>query len=208
MAMNQMYPKALADVIDTLSHLPGIGRHTAQRLALALLEWSPEELRRFGEQLTVLPTEIVFCEVCGNFSDQETCRICQALDRDHGVICVVEHASQIAVIEACRGHRGMYHVLGGRLVPLEGKGPEDLRLDELSERLADGTVHEIILATSSDVEGEATAHYIAAEFARPGLTISRIAAGVPVGADLSYADSATMAMAIGGRRPFGGKGGF
>lgn len=206
--MNNMYPKALVDIIETLCRLPGIGRRTAQRLALSLLEWSPEELRRFGEQLTVLPTKIVFCGVCGNFSDRETCGICEAPDRDRSVICVVEQASQIAVIEACRDYRGVYHVLGGRLVPLEGRGPEDLRLGELSERIADGAVHELILATSPDVEGEATAHYIASEFARPGLTISRIAAGVPVGADLSYANSATMAMAIRGRRPMEGGGGL
>ena len=204
--MNQIYPKALVEITDTLCRLPGIGRRTAQRLALSLLEWSPEELRRFGEQLSVLLTKVVFCEVCGNLSDHSTCWICEAPERDRTAVCVVEHASQIAVIEACRSYNGVYHVLGGRLVPLEGKGPEDLRLEELSARLAGGTVHELILATSPYVEGEATAHYIASEFARPGLTISRIAAGVPVGADLSYADSATMAMAMGGRRPLEGGG--
>ena len=203
MTENPAYPRALQAVIGLLRRLPGVGRRTAERLALALLEWPEEDLRGFGEAVATLRDRICFCRECGNLADDPVCRICAAADRERGLICVVEHASQIPVIENAGCYRGLYHVLGGRIVPLAGKGPEDLRIEELRQRLETGDVAELILATSSDVEGEATANFIAAEFADCGVRITRIAAGVPVGADLSFADAATMAMAIGGRRPFG-----
>jgi recombination protein RecR len=194
------YPKALQRLIELFGRLPGIGKRTAERLALAVLEWPDEHLQRFGDELVHLKERVTFCTVCGNFAETELCAICQSVDRQQDTICVVEHAAQIAVIEDCGSYRGLYHVLGGKLVPLDGKGPEDLRVEELRTRLAQGDVKEVIVATSPDVEGEATAHFLAEEFSDLPVSFSRIAAGVPVGADLSYADAATMAMAMGGRR--------
>lgn len=195
-----IYPKPIEALIAHLRRLPGIGRRTAERLALALLEWTEDELAAFGSDLAELRHRIRFCAVCGNLATGDRCGICQSANRDQSVICVVENAPQIPVIEAAGCFHGLYHVLGGRIMPLEGKGPEDLRIEELRSRVEDGTVKELIIATSPDVEGEATAHFLADEFAHLPLTVTRIAAGVPVGADLSYADAATMAMAIGGRR--------
>lgn len=194
------YPEALQRVASYLRRLPGVGSRTAERHALALLNWPDEVLRNFGDELAHLHERVRFCRVCGNLSDQEECAICLSTARQRDVICVVEHAAQIPVIEASGFFHGLYHVLGGRIVPLEGKGPDDLRIEELRERLADGQVTELIIATSPDVEGEATAHFLAQEFSSLPLTVSRIAAGVPVGSDLSYADGATLAMAFGGRR--------
>jgi recombination protein RecR len=142
---------------------------------------------------------VKWCTICGNLADTDTCRICRSPGRDRTQICVVEVATQIPVFES-GSYRGLYHVLGGRLQPLEGIGPDELRVEELRERLAGGDAQELILATSPDVEGEATAHFLAAEFADAGVRITRLAAGVPVGADLSYADAATMARALAGRR--------
>ena len=200
MGSDSTYPKPLEQLITLFRRLPGIGRRTAERLALSLLDWSEGDLIQFGQVVGTLRERVLTCSVCGNLSDAELCRICAAHNRDRSVICVVEHAAQIAVIENSARYRGLYHVLGGKLMPLEGKGPEDLRVEELRERLADGTVKELIIATSPDVEGEATAHFVAEEFAETGVTVSRIASGVPVGSDLSFADSATMAIAIDGRR--------
>ncbi len=198
---NPLYPPALQELIGQLKRLPGIGTRTAERLALALLDWPDEVLKHFGRQLAELKQRIQLCRICGNLTEADECAICRNASRDHALICVVEQASQIAVLERSGCFAGVYHVLGGRIVPLEGKGPGDIRLRELKERVAAGHVQELILATSSDVEGEATAAYIAREFEGQGLTISRIAAGVPVGADLSFADAATLAMALNARRP-------
>ena len=200
------YPEALAALIAGLMRLPGIGRRTAERLALALLEWPEETLVDLGDRLRRLKHDVHPCAQCGNLSDQELCAICRDPRRDAHVVCVVEEAVQIPPIERAGCFRGLYHVLGGRLMPLEGKGPHDLRIDELRRRLAAGGIAELIVATSSDVEGEATAAYLFEEFGRlPGVSLSRIAAGVPVGADLSYADSATIAMALRSRRSMGAR---
>jgi len=200
MALESAFPQALQRVAAFLRHLPGVGRRTAERHALALLDWPEELLRQLGAELAELKTNVLFCRVCGNLSDTDECAICKAVGRQKDTICVVEYPTQIPTIEASGSFRGLYHVLGGRIVPLEGKGPDDLRIAELRERLADGAVTELILATSPDVEGEATAHFLAAEFKDLPLQITRIATGVPVGADLSFADSATLAMAFNGRR--------
>ena len=200
MNANEAYPEALQRLVAYFKRLPGVGGRTASRLALALLDWPDELLAAFGQELGALRANVRWCRICGNLADGEICRICTATGRDHSLICVVEVATQIPVIESAGCYRGLYHVLGGRLLPLEGIGPENLRLPELRERLETGGVVELILATSPDVEGEATAHFLAAEFADTGVRITRIAAGVPVGADLSYADAATMARALGGRR--------
>jgi recombination protein RecR len=188
-------------LIRHFRRLPGIGRRTAERLALALLDWRDEELRLFGDEIAALRERIVDCQTCGNLSDGPSCAICRAANRDTEKVCVVELAAQIPMIESSGSYRGLYHVLGGRIVPLEGKGPEDLRIDELHKRVEGGAVQELILATSPDVEGEATASFLAAEFEKYAIRITRIASGVPVGADLSYADAATLAMAIHARRP-------
>ena len=198
-----VYPKAITSLATSLRRLPGIGKRTAERLALALLEWPDEDLRRFGEDIGKLRDDVFFCRICGNLADSEVCGICSSPTRDRSRVCVVEQPTQIPVIEASRCYTGLYHVLGGRIVPLEGKGPGELRIAELRGRVEAGGIDELILATSSDVEGEATANYIAMEFSHFPLRVSRIAAGVPVGADLSFADAATIAMAMSGRRSLG-----
>lgn len=202
MSAGDAYPEALQRLVAYFKRLPGVGARTASRLALALLDWPDELLAGFGRELAALKANVRRCRVCGNLADGELCRICASPSRDRSLVCVVEVATQIPVFEASACYRGLYHVLGGRLLPLEGVGPENLRIAELRERLGTGEVGELILATSPDVEGEATAHFLAAEFADTGVRITRIAAGVPVGADLSYADAATLARALGGRRTF------
>jgi recombination protein RecR len=194
------YPASLQRLIGFLSRLPGIGRRTAERLALALLEWPEEDLAHFGQQVARLRQDVKACSVCGNLSDGDRCAICCHPGRQADIVCVVETAAQIAVFEKSGGFRGLYHVLGGRISPLQGRGPEDLAIPSLRQRLEQGGIQELILATSPDVEGEATAAYLAAELGAPGLRITRIACGVPVGSDLSYADAATLASALGGRR--------
>ena len=200
MSAESGYPAEIQRVMELFSRLPGIGKRTAERLTFAVLEWPEDQIRRFGEELSHLRERVAYCSQCGNFSEDDLCAICMSTDRQRDVICVVEHATEIPVIENSGSFRGLYHVLGGKLVPLEGKGPETLRITELRERLQNGGVGELIVATSPDVEGEATAHFLAEEFADLPVTVSRIAAGVPVGSDLSYADAATMARALGGRR--------
>ncbi len=194
------YPLALKRLVQFLRRLPGIGNRTAERLAFALLDWSDEDLDSFGSSIAQLRKQIQFCEICGNLADEKICRICRSSTRDQNTICVVENSAQITAIEKSGAYRGLYHVLGGRIVPLEDKGPDELRIEELRRRLESGTVKEMILATGSDVEGEATANYLATEFKSFPVNITRIAAGIPVGADLSFADSATMAIAMSGRR--------
>lgn len=200
--MKHTLPSPLLRLIEQLSHLPGVGRRTAERMALAMLQWPEESLAAFGREILALRQNIRPCRVCGNYAEHDTCPICLALDRQHHLLCVVEHAGQIGVIENSGSYRGVYHVLGGRLSPLNGLGPEDLSLPRLRERLESGAIREMIIATSPDLEGEATAHFLAQEFAPLPLLITRIASGLPAGSDLSYTDAATMTLAIGGRRRF------
>lgn len=198
--MAMTYPLTIQRLISYFSKLPGIGKRTAERLAMAALSWNDSDLQGFSEVLSTLKQNIRPCACCGNLSEESLCPICQAPNRNQGLICVVEQPSQILVIENAGCYQGLYHVLGGKLAPLSGKGPETLRIKELKDRLAAGQVTELILATSPDVEGEATAHFLASECAGFGVTISRIASGVPVGADLNYADPATLSIAIHTRR--------
>lgn len=202
MSEKTSYPPSLCRLINSLSRLPGIGRKTAERLSGSLLEWSDEQLQDFGQQLQNLHQNVRFCTCCGNFSEGDLCPVCLAPNRQRHLLCVVEQPTQIPVFENACCYQGLYHVLGGKLSPLNGRGPETLRLAELRNRLESGEVKELILATSSDVEGEATAHFLAAEFAREGLAITRLAGGIPAGADLNYADGATLALAMTGRRDF------
>ena len=202
MSERSSYPASLNRLIDSLACLPGIGRKTAERLSVSLLDWPDEQLLDFGQQLQNLHQNVRYCTCCGNFAEAELCPLCLSPNRQRHLLCVVEQPTQIPVFENACCYQGLYHVLGGKLSPLNGRGPESLRLAELHKRLENGEVKEMILATSSDVEGEATAHFLAAEFAREGLPITRLAAGIPAGADLAYADGATLALAMSGRRDF------
>ena len=195
-----VYPQAVQRAIGFLSRFPGVGKRTAERLALSLLEWPAEDLRQFGALLADYQDLVHRCSICGNLADGQICAICSDPRRETDVICVVESAAQIPVFEKSACFRGRYHVLGGRIAPLDGKGPEDLTIDALRGRVEAGGIRELILASSPDVEGEATAAYIAEELAGLNVLMTRIASGVPVGADLSYADAATLASALGGRR--------
>ncbi|MGI5925066.1 MAG: recombination mediator RecR [Lentisphaeria bacterium] len=193
------YPQALQHIMSFFGRLPGVGRRTAERLTLAMMAWPEEQIEQFGQALVELKKKVRPCASCGNYAEGELCAICQDPERERGVLCVVEQASQIIVLENSGSYKGLYHVLGGKLSPLSGKGPEALRIKELAARLRQGDISEMIIAISPDVEGEATAHFLAQEFAALPMTITRIASGVPVGADLNFADAATIAMALSGR---------
>ena len=196
------YPKALQDLAHSLKALPGIGQRTAERLAMALLDWDETHLHELSDRLRTLKSRVTQCTICGNLAEGAECRICRNPARDHKVICVVEGARQIPVVEKCRRFAGLYHVLGGRVSPLDGVEFHDLNVETLFERISEHSVTELIIATSPDVEGEATATYLGDETRRQfDIKISRISLGVPVGSDLTFADSATMAMAIDNRQP-------
>jgi len=194
------YPVALNSLIRRLQKLPGIGKRSAERLAFTLLNWQEEELKQFGNELSELKSKINFCQRCANLSDDKFCRFCLSPQREQKTICIIEQVSQISVIENSASFHGLYHILGGKLSPLEGKHPDSLNIQSLHKRVVEDKVEELIIATSPDVEGEATASFLAEEFAKYQIKITRIAAGVPVGSDLSFADSATMARAFSGRR--------
>ncbi len=195
-------PSAMERLAARLRKLPGVGAQTAQRHAWELLRWQEADLQALAEELTHLHQRVVPCPVCGFYTEGELCQICADPHRDHSQICVVETALQVPVIERTGCFRGLYHVLGGRFSPLSGVTPEQLRWEPLRERLADPQVTEMILATSTDVEGQATAKLLLDDFQREGLTITRLAIGVPTGADLSYADTPSLALALNGRQKF------
>ena len=191
---------AIDDLATELARLPGIGRKTALRLTYHLLKQSPEQCRRLADALLTIGERVKPCARCFNLTEDELCSICRDPRRDAGIICVVEEASDIGAVERAGEFRGTYHVLGGRLSPLDGVGPEDLAIGALLKRVAGGTVHEVILATNPSLEGEATALYVQRQLAGRPLTISRIARGLPVGGDLEYADGVTIAQALSARR--------
>ncbi|MEI6374183.1 MAG: recombination mediator RecR [Actinomycetes bacterium] len=195
-----MYEGALADLIDELGRLPGIGPKSAQRIAFYLLAADPEDVRRLAHALIEVKERVKFCRVCGNVSEEDECRICRDPRRDLSMICVVEESKDVIAIERTREFRGRYHVLGGAISPIEGVGPDDLRIRELMTRLADGAVTEVILATDPNLEGEATATYLARLLSPLGVAVSRLASGLPVGGDLEYADEVTLGRAFEGRR--------
>ncbi len=194
------YPEPLARLIDALQRLPGIGPKTAQRLAFFLLKRPAEEVAALAESLTQLKALIVYCRECGNVTQDDPCRICRDPRRDGRVLCVVEEPNDLLAIEKTGEFRGRYHVLLGALSPLDGIGPEDLKVRELLTRLEREPVEEIILATNPSVEGEATALYLAKLLKPLALRITRIARGLPVGGDLEYADEITLSKALEGRR--------
>lgn len=195
-----MYEGALQELVDELSRLPGVGPKSAQRLAFHLLAADPDEVSRLVTAITEVKRRARFCRVCGNVSEEELCRVCRDPRRDRSVICVVEEAKDVVAIERTREYRGLYHVLGGSISPIDGIGPDDLRIRGLLTRLADGEVREVILATDPNIDGEATATYLARVIAPMGLTVTRLASGLPVGGDLEYADEVTLGRALQGRR--------
>ena len=195
-----MYEGAVQDLIDELGRLPGIGPKSAQRIAFHLLAEDPADVRRLADALLEVKARVRFCEVCGNVSQEVRCQVCRDPRRNPTVICVVEEPKDVVAVERTREFRGLYHVLGGAISPISGVGPDDLRIAGLLTRLADGTVTEVILATNPNVEGEATATYLARLLGPMGLTVSRLASGLPVGGDLEYADEVTLGRAFEGRR--------
>jgi recombination protein RecR len=195
-----VYEGVVQDLIDELGRLPGIGPKSAQRIAFHLLAAEPADVRRLVQALTEVKDKVRFCSTCGNVSQEELCRICQDPRRDPAVLCVVEEPKDVVAIEKTREFRGRYHVLGGAISPIDGIGPDDLRTRELMARLADGAVTEVIIATDPNLEGEATATYLARLLRPMGLRITRIASGLPVGGDLEYADEITLGRAFEGRR--------
>ncbi len=194
------YPDALARLIQEFTRLPGIGPKTAQRLAFYVLRMEERDVLSLSAALADAKRKIGRCSVCFNLADSQPCRICQDPRRDQSVICVVEEANDLIAMEKARTYNGLYHVLEGALSPLEGVGPETLRLPELVKRVKTGSIKEVILATNPTVEGEATAMYVARLLKPLGVKITRIARGVPVGGDLEYADEVTLARALEGRR--------
>lgn len=193
---------AIERLTDELSRLPGIGSKTALRLVHHLMKGSKEEPRRIARALVDLADKVRSCEVCGNFSEQEVCEICQSPRRDRSVLCVVEEAFEVSAIERTGGYRGLFHVLGGRLSPLDGIGPDELNVATLLERIreSEGVIEEVIVATNSSVEGEATSVYLEQEIRPMGPRVTRLARGIPVGSDLEYVDGTTIAQALAGRR--------
>ncbi len=188
------------DLTSELSKLPGIGRKTAQRLTYHLLKQPPDQSRKLANALTTLADKVRRCDRCFNLPEDVICAICADARRDAAIICAVEEASDIGAIERAGEFRGTYHVLGGRLSPLDGIGPDDLTIPQLEQRVSGGVVREVIIATNPSMEGEATALYVQRRLAGYELTVSRIARGLPVGGDLEYADSVTIAQALTARR--------
>jgi len=195
-----VYEGVIQNLIDELGQLPGVGPKGAQRIAFHLLAADPADVRRLAAALVEVKERVRFCRSCGNVAEEEECRICRDPRRDLAVICVVEEPKDVVAIERTREFRGRYHVLGGAISPIDGIGPDDLRIKELMARLADGTVSELILATDPNLEGEATATYLARLVKPMGLRVTRPASGLPVGGDLEYADEVTLGRAFEGRR--------
>ena len=195
-----MYEGVVQDLIDELGRLPGVGPKGAQRIAFHLLQTEEADVRRLAEVLIEVKARVKFCSICFNVSEDDQCRICRDPRRDQTVLCVVEEYKDVVAIERTREFKGRYHVLGGAISPIDGIGPEQLRVRELMMRLSDGTVTELILATDPNLEGEATATYLTRMLKDLDLTVTRLASGLPVGGDLEYADEVTLGRALAGRR--------
>ena len=193
-------PDSIASLIAALARLPGIGLRSAERIALHLVQTEVAAVKQLAEVIMQARERIQFCETCGALTEKSPCAICDEPRRDGHLVCVVERAVDILSIEKSGSYRGKFHVLGGKISPLDGVEPEDLRIMELEKRLATEPIQEIIIALSTDVEGDATSSYLAKRLARPGLKISRIAYGLPAGSGLEYADELTLSRALEGRR--------
>lgn len=195
-----MYEGIVQDLIDELGRLPGVGPKSAQRIAFHILAADPADVNRLAAVLREVKEKVRFCTICGNVAEEDQCRICLDVRRDPSTICVVEEPKDVQAIERTREFRGRYHVLGGAISPIDGVGPDDLRIRELMARLSDGAITEVILATDPNLEGEATATYLARLISPLEIAVSRLASGLPVGGDLEYADEVTLGRAFEGRR--------
>ena len=194
------YPEPIAKLIDSFSRLPGVGPKTAARLAFYVLRMKEEDVLGFAKALVNVKRNLLYCSVCCNITDTDPCRVCSDKNRDRSVICVVQEARDLVAMERTKEYHGMYHVLQGAISPMEGIGPDDIRVAELLRRLADDEVQELILATNPNIEGEATAMYLSRLVKPFRLKVTRIAHGLPVGGDLEYADEVTLSKALEGRR--------
>jgi recombination protein RecR len=195
-----LYEGVVQDLIDELGRLPGVGPKSAQRIAFHLLQAEEPDVRRLADVLIEVKARVKFCSICFNVSEDDQCRICRDPRRDQTILCVVEEYKDVVAIERTREFKGRYHVLGGAISPIDGIGPEQLRVRELMMRLSDGTVTELILATDPNLEGEATATYLTRMLKDLDLKVTRLASGLPVGGDLEYADEVTLGRALAGRR--------
>lgn len=198
-----MYEGIVQELIDEFGRLPGIGPKSAQRIAFHIVQTESFDVSRLAELLVEVRDKVHFCEICGNVAEQAQCSICRDPRRDHSFICVVEEAKDVVAIERTREFRGLYHVLGGAISPIDGIGPDDLRIRELMQRLADSTVQEVIVATDPNLEGEATATYLSRLLKTLEIKVTRLASGLPVGGDLEYADEVTLGRAFEGRTALG-----
>jgi recombination protein RecR len=197
-----MYEGIIQDLIDELGRLPGVGPKSAQRIAFHIIQSDRVDVTRLAEVLQTVKERVKFCSICGNISEEELCKICRDLRRDKTSICVVEESKDVLAIEKTREFKGTYHVLGGAISPIDGVGPENLRIKELMTRLAETTISEVIIATDPNLEGEATATYLTRLIKPLGVKVSRLASGLPVGGDLEYADEITLGRAFEGRRSY------
>ena len=195
-----MFSPAVDNLVAQLTRLPGVGQRTAQRLAFHILRSSTEEALALAESIEEVKERVRFCRECGNLTEEEVCAICQDTRRDHTLICVVEQPADLISVERTAEYRGLYHVLGGALSPIDGVEPADLRIDELLQRVERNGVEEVVLATNPNMTGEATAAFLADRL-RNRVRVTRLASGLPVGGDLEYADEVTLGRALAGRRP-------
>ena len=195
-----MYEGVVQELIDELGRLPGVGPKSAQRIAFYLLQADDDQPRRLAQVLLEVKDRVKFCEVCYNVTEEDRCNICRDARRNQTTICLVEESKDVQAIERTREFRGLYHVLGGAISPIEGIGPDNLRIKELMSRLSDPNIQEVIIATDPNLEGEATATYLTRMLSPLGITVSRLASGLPVGGDLEYADEVTLGRAFEGRR--------
>jgi recombination protein RecR len=197
-----MYEGIIQDLIDELGRLPGVGPKSAQRIAFHIIQSDRVDVSRLAEVLKTVKERVKFCTTCGHISEEELCRICKDPRRDDSSICVVEESKDVLAIEKTREFKGKYHVLGGAISPIDGIGPENLRIKELMTRLAQTQINEVIIATDPNLEGEATATYLTRLIKPLGVRVSRLASGLPVGGDLEYADEITLGRAFEGRRSY------
>jgi len=197
-----MYEGIIQDLIDELGRLPGVGPKSAQRIAFHIIQSDRVDVTRLAEILKTVKERVKFCTTCGNISEEELCRICKDPRRDNSSICVVEESKDVLAIEKTREFKGKYHVLGGAISPIDGIGPENLRIKELMIRLAQTQINEVIIATDPNLEGEATATYLTRLIKPLGVKVTRLASGLPVGGDLEYADEITLGRAFEGRRSY------
>jgi recombination protein RecR len=197
-----MYEGIIQDLIDELGRLPGVGPKSAQRIAFHIIQSDRVDVSRLAEVLKTVKERVKFCTICGNITEEELCKICRDPRRDNASICVVEESKDVIAIEKTREFKGKYHVLGGAISPIDGIGPENLRIRELMQRLAETEIAEVIIATDPNLEGEATATYLTRLIKPLGVKVSRLASGLPVGGDLEYADEVTLGRAFEGRRSY------